>query len=130
MFPCPIFSKKWFDGWCFYFSFYYFFCLNVITICMSMILHNTHMVFASTLLALHLFVTHPCSFFFDQVVRKPLKFINNVLQTNVFFLNESNFPIFLSLCAFILGHCLGKCSKYQYQRILLFLDIWLGIMKY
>ena len=54
--------------------------------------------FASTLLALYLFVAHPASFFFHQVVRKPLKFINNVLHTNESFLNESNFPSFLSFC--------------------------------
>ena len=73
-----------------------------------MILHNTYMIFASTLLALYLFATHACFLFFHQVVQKPLKFINNVLQTNESFLDESNFPSFLSLCAFIKGHCLVK----------------------
>ena len=67
--------------------------------------------FAYTLLALHLFVAYHYFFFFHQVVWKPLKFINNVLQTNGSFLNESNFPSFLYLCTFILGHLLGKCSN-------------------
>ena len=107
--------------------------LNIITICKSMILHNTHMIFASTFLASYLFVTHPCFFFFHQVVRKLLKFINNVLQTNESFLSESNFPSFLSLCAFILGHLFGKMFqqfpyKYLYHSILIFLVISLGMI--
>ena len=88
----------------FYFSIYQLFCLNVNTINKSMVLHNIHVnVFAS--------VTHLCFFFFHQVVQKPFKFINNVLQTNENFLNESNFPSFLSFCAFILDHSLGKCPN-------------------
>ena len=76
----------------------------------------------------------PVSFFFHQVVRKPLKFINNVLQTNESFLNELGFPSFLSLYAFIPGHCLGKCHeqflyKYQNQSILLLSVIWLGMTR-
>ena len=88
-------------------------CSNVNTINKSMILHNIHVnFFASTLLALYLFITHPCFFFiFHQVVRKPFKSINNVPQTNESLVNESNFPSFLSLCVIILGHCLGKCPN-------------------
>ena len=86
---------------------------NANTINKSIILHNTHAnsFFASTLLALYLFVAHPYFFFFHQVVWKPLKFINNILQTNGSFLNESDFPNFLPLFIFILGHRLGKCSN-------------------
>ena len=58
---------------------------------------------------LHTYLSLICFLFFHQVVWKPLKFISDALQTNESFLNESNFPSFLSLCAFILGHCLGKC---------------------
>ena len=58
-----------------------------------MILRNIHAnIFASILLALYLFIAHPCLFFFHQVVGKPIKFINNILQTNESFLNESNYP--------------------------------------
>ena len=65
-----------------------------------------------TLLALYLFITHPCFFFiFHRVVRKPFKFINNVLQINESLVNESNFPSFLSFCVFILGRHLGKCPN-------------------
>ena len=74
-----------------------------------MILHNIHVIFfASTLLALYLFITHPCIFLiFHQIVQKPLKFINNGLQTNESLVNELNFPSFLSLCVFFIhGHCL------------------------
>ena len=54
-------------------------------------------------------MTHPSMFFiFDQVVRKPFKFIKNGLQTNESLVNELNFPSFLSLCVFIFGHRLGK----------------------
>ena len=78
----------------------------------SIILHKTHVkFFASTLLALYLFVVHPCFFFFHQVVRKPLKFINNVLQTNESFLNVSKYHSFLSLCTLILSHRLRRCSN-------------------
>ena len=44
-------------------------------------------------------IYHSYCFFviFHQVVRKPFKFINNVLQTNKSLVNESNFPSFLSL---------------------------------
>ena len=48
--------------------------------------------------------------FSHQAVWKPLKFIN-VLQTNESFLNKSKFLSLLSLCTFILGHYLGKCSS-------------------
>ena len=66
--------------------------------------------FAFPLLVLYLRITDPGFFFiFHQVVGKPFKFINHVLQTNESFLNKSNFPSFLSLCVFILGHRLGKC---------------------
>ena len=100
MFPCPICRKKQFDSKWFYFSFYLFFCLNVITICKSMILHNTHMIFASILLASDLFLTYHCFLFFHHV-QKPLKFINNVLQTNESFPSESNLLVFsLSLHSF------------------------------
>ena len=42
-----------------------------------MILHYIHVIlFASTLLALYLFITHPyIVFIFHQVVRKPFQFI-------------------------------------------------------
>ena len=81
--------------WRFYFSFYQFFCSNVNTINKS--LHYIHVIFfVSTLLALYLFITHPCIFFiFNKVVRKPFKFITNGLQTNESLVNESNFPSFL-----------------------------------
>ena len=55
------------------------------------------------LLALYLFITHPCIYFiFHQAARKPFKFINNGLQTNESLVNVSNFPSFLSLfvCSF------------------------------
>ena len=73
-------------------------------------LHNIHVnFFPFTLLALYLFIDHPCFFFiFPEVVRKPLNFISNVLQTNEGLPNESNFPSFLSYFVFILGHRLGK----------------------
>ena len=51
------------------------------------------------------------SYFFRQVLQKPLKFVNNVLQTKERFLNESNFRSFLSLCTFILGNRLRKRSN-------------------
>ena len=43
----------------------------------SMILHNIHVIIiASTLLALYLFISHPCIFFiFHQIVRKPLNLL-------------------------------------------------------
>ena len=86
---------------------------DVSTINKPMILHNVHVnFFASTLLALYLFITHPCFLFIShQVVWKPFKFINNVPQTNEGLVNESNFPSFLSLCVFILGHRLRKCPN-------------------
>ena len=88
---------------------YQLFCLNVNTIYKLIILHNTHVIFLGyTLLALYLFAAHPCFLFFRQVLQKPLKFVNNVLQTNERFLNESNFRSFLSLCTFILGNRLRK----------------------
>ena len=88
-------------------------CSNVNTTNKSMILHKIHVnFFASTLLSLYLFITHPCFFFiFHQVVRKPFKFINNDLQTTNGLVNKSNFPSFLCLCVFILGHRLGKCPN-------------------
>ena len=96
-----------------------------------MMLHNIHV---STILALYLFIIHPCIFFIlHQVVRKPFKFINNGLQTNESLVNESNFPSFLSLCVFILGHRLGVSKqflyKYHYQCILIFSVIWLGMIR-
>ena len=127
MFPAPSTVKEQFAGhvseylckgldWFyrfedFTFHFTSFFCSNVNTINKSMILHNIHVnFFASRRLASFLFITHPCFFFiFHQVVWKPFKFINNVLQTNESLVNKSNFPSFLSLCLFILGHRLRKC---------------------
>ena len=68
--------------------------------------------YAFRLLALYLFITHPCFFFiFHRVVRKPFKFVNNVLQINESLINELNFPSFLSFCVFILGRHLGKCPN-------------------
>ena len=100
-----------------------------------MILHNIHkFFFASTLLALYLFITHPCIFFiFPQVVRKPFKFVNNGLPVNESLVNKSNFPSFLSLCIHS-RPSFGKVSKqflykYQYWCILIFSVIWLGIIR-
>ena len=65
-----------------------------------MILYNIHVIlFASILLALYLFITHPCIFFiYHQVVQKPfIKFINNGFQTNESLINDLNVPSFLSL---------------------------------
>ena len=57
---------------------------------------------AGSVLALYLFITHPCMFFiFHQVVRKPFKFINNGLQINEDLVNETNFPIFLLLFVYL-----------------------------
>ena len=62
--------------------------------------------------ALCLFITQPCFFFiFHQVVRKPFKFINNGIQANKSLANKSNFPSFLSLCVFLFGRRVGKCSS-------------------
>ena len=69
-----------------------------------MILYNIHVIlFASILLALYLFITHPCIFFiYHQVVQKPfIKFINNGFQTNESLINDLNVPSFLS---FSLSH--------------------------
>ena len=84
-----------------------------------MMLHNIHVIiFASTLLALYLFITHPCIFFiFHQVARRSFKFINNGLQTNDSLVNELNFPSFLSLCVFIFGNCFGKCPNNRYINL-------------
>ena len=73
---------------------------------------------------LHLLVTHPCFFLFHQVVRKPLKIIKNILQTNESFQNELNFPSFISLCIHS-GPSREKIfknflHKRQYQCILIF----------
>ena len=91
--------------------------------------------FASTLLALYLFITHPCIYFIlHQAVRKPFKFINDGLQTNKSLVNVSNFPVFSrSLCVHF-RPSLGKVSKqflhkYQYQCILIFPVIWLGMIR-
>ena len=128
MFPYPISRKNticWLYQWTalqiirfslpmrkFYFSFYQFFCINENNI-QCIIFDNIFLnSFASGLLVLWLFLTHSCFFFIlHQVVGKPFKFINNSLQTIEIFLNESNFPSFLSLCIFILVHHLGKCAN-------------------
>ena len=78
-----------------------------------MILHNIPVII---LRPHYLFYTYSSlipasSFIFDQVVRKPFKFINNGLQTNQSLVNESKFPSFLCLCVFILGHRFGKCPN-------------------
>ena len=96
----------------FYFSFYWFFCSNVNTISKSIILHYSCDFFLTTLLALCLFITQPCFFFiFHRVVPKPFKFINNGLQANKSLANKSNCPSFLSLCVFLFGRRVGKCSS-------------------
>ena len=127
MFPYPISRKKTICRLCqwttqqiirfslpmrnFFFSFYQFFCINENNI-KCIIFHNIRLnSFASALLVLWLFLTHPCFFFIlHQVVGKPFKFINNSLQTIEIFLNESNFLSFLSLYIHS-GPSLGKMSK-------------------
>ena len=78
------------------------FCSSANNINKSMIFHNIHVnLSASSLLVLCLFITYPCFFFiFHQVVGKPFRFIDNVLQASESFLNESNFPSSLSVFPF------------------------------
>ena len=98
----------------FWFLLYQLFCSSVNNNKL-MIFHNFHVnSFASSLLVLCLFITHPCFFLiFHQVVEKPFRFISHVLQTNESFLNESTFPssLSLSLSVFILGYRQGKCPS-------------------
>ena len=94
-------------------------CSNINTISKSMILHNIHVdFFESTVLALYLFITHLCFFFiFHQFVRKPFKFINNVVQTNESLVNELDFPVF---SLFPNNFCINiNVNVYQY-----FTGIW------
>ena len=64
---------------------------------------------------------YPCVFLiFHQVVGKPFKFTNNVLQTNKNFLNESNFRSSLSLSL-----CIHSVNRQAYINILLtFINIF------
>ena len=84
--------------------------------------------YASTLLVLYLFTTHPCIFFiFHQVVRKPFKFINNGLQTNETLVMKRTSPVFSRYFCIHFRPSLGKVFKqflykYQYQCILIL--IW------
>ena len=85
------------------------------------------MIFYAHITYLNLFTTHPCFIFIlHQAVGKSLKFTNDGPQTHKSLVNESNFPSFLSLCVFILGHRLGKCPNNlcKYQSILIFPVIW------
>ena len=89
-------------------SIYQFFCSNVNTINKSMILHNINVnFFASKLIALYLFITHPCFFLFSiKLCESP----SNLLT--MFSKQMKVIP-----------------SKYQYQCTLIFSVIQVGIIR-
>ena len=67
---------------------------------------------AATVLALYLFITHPCIFYiFHQVVRKPFKFIKSGLETNDSLVNETNFLSFLSLFVYSFPAIAWQCVQ-------------------
>ena len=105
-------------------------CSNVNTINKLTILHNIHVnFFVSTLLALYLFNAHPCFFFiFHQVVRKPFKFINDVLQTKESLVNESHFPSFLSL--FVYSFLAIAWENAQTISLQISMSIYINIFSY
>ena len=98
-----------------------------------MISHYIHVIFLRQHYLLYTYLSLiPTSFFvFHQIVRKPFKFINNSLQAIQSLVNELNFPSFLYLFVYSFSANAWESKqflyKYQYQCILIFSVIWLGI---
>ena len=95
-----------------------------------MILHSYDF-FAPTLLIYTYLPLIPASFLFYIKLWGSLSNLLMMVPKHIKWIaNESNFPSFLSLCVFILGHRLGKCPNNlcKYQCILTFPVTYWGMI--